>query len=111
MQRVTAGERPEKVLATLSAAPIVSEAESRLRRALEIYERLGDRQGTMSTIIAMAYVSWAPDIHMPGSAKRIEEIRRLATRMKLLTKESERAVAEAQMLYGSHVYSRGEGLS
>ena len=104
-RRIAAGEPLEEILPTLPIAPFVQEADSRFRRALDIYERLGDRQGTMSTIIAIAYVSWAPDIHLSGSAKRIEEIRRLATRMKSLTKESERAIADAQMLYGVHVYS------
>ena len=51
------------------------EAGERLHRAIKLYETLGDRRGMMSSIIALAYISWAPDIHMPGSAKRIEEIR------------------------------------
>jgi DNA-binding NarL/FixJ family response regulator len=62
----------------------------------------------MSTIIALAYVSWAPDIHLPGSAKRIEEIRKLATEFYSLTKESEREAAEGQMLFGVHVYARAK---
>jgi DNA-binding NarL/FixJ family response regulator len=59
----------------------------------------------MATIIGLAYLSWGAEIHLPGSASRIEEIRRLTTQMKSLTKESERALADAQMLYGAHVYS------
>ena len=105
MERLAAGERYEDILPTTPAAPFAREADAYFRRALEIYERLGDRRGTMAIIIAMAYLSWGPEIHMTGGAKRIEEIRRLATRMKSLTTESERELAEAQMLYGAHVYS------
>src|SRR4029453_3892694 len=42
------------------------------------------------------------------SAKRIEEMRNLATRLKSFTKESERDRAEAQMLFGAHVYARAK---
>ncbi len=44
----------------------------------------------------------------PGSAKRIEELHRLTTRMRSFTKESERALAEAQMLFGAHMYARAK---
>ena len=108
LRRIAAGERLEDILPTLPVAPLAVEAGSRFSRALDIYERLGDRQGAMSTIIAMAYMSWGPEIHLPASAKRIEEIHRLMTRMKSLTKESERALAEAHLLFGAHVYSRAK---
>jgi DNA-binding CsgD family transcriptional regulator len=108
MRRVVGGEPIEDILPSLPIAPDVQESMDRLHRAVQIYEKLGDRRGLMSSIIALAYVSWAPDIHMPGSAKRIEEIRKLATQMDSLTKESEREVAEAQMFYGVHVYSRAK---
>jgi DNA-binding NarL/FixJ family response regulator len=78
------------------------------QRALDIYERLGDRRGVMSTVIAMAYVSYAPVIHLMSSARHIEEIRRLAARMQSMTRESERAKAELQMLYGVQVYARAK---
>jgi DNA-binding CsgD family transcriptional regulator len=65
----------------------------------------------MSSIIGLAYTSWAPDIHMgSGAGRHIEEIRRLASRMDSMTKESERALAEAQMLYGVHVFARAKGV-
>ena len=63
----------------------------------------------MSSIIALAYISWGPDIHMgSGAGRHIEEIRRLSSRMDTMTKESERALAEAQMLYGAHVFARAK---
>ena len=107
-QRILGGEKLGDILPTLPIAAQAHEAGNRFKNALEIYQRLGDRQGAMSTIIAMAYVSWGADIHMSGAAHRIEELRHLATRMKSFTNESERALADAQMLYGTHVYSRAK---
>ncbi len=108
VRRIAAGERLEDILPTLPVAPLAYEATAHFQRALDIYERLGDRQGAMSAIIAMAYTSWGPEIHLPGSVKRIEEMRRLMTRMKSLTTESERALADAQMLFGAHIYARAK---
>ncbi len=106
MGRLTGGELSEDILPTLPIGAFQAEATARFQRALDIYERLGDRQGIMATIIAMAVVSWAPDIHLIGSTRHIEEIRRLHTRRESMTRESERALADAQMLYGSHMYAR-----
>ena len=65
----------------------------------------------MSTIIALGYLNWAPDIHMgTGAGRHIEEIRRLMSRMNALTKASERAAVEAQMLYGVHVFARAKAI-
>ncbi len=107
-RRIAGGERLEDMLPTMPIAPLVRDAGAYFTEALELYERLGDRQGAMATIIAMAFIRWGPEIHLGGSAKRIEEIRRLSTRMKSFTNESERALADAQMLFGSHVYSRAK---
>src|SRR5204863_8023671 len=63
MARVAAGEPLPEVIKTLPIAPIMGEATARLERALELYERAGDRRGAMSSIIALAYATWAPDIH------------------------------------------------
>jgi DNA-binding CsgD family transcriptional regulator len=80
-----------------------------MEEALEIFEKIGDRRGAMSTIIAMGYLNWAPDIHLgAGAGRHIEEIRRLTSRMSALTTASERAAAEAQMLYGVHVFARAK---
>ncbi|MDP9119134.1 MAG: helix-turn-helix transcriptional regulator, partial [Actinomycetota bacterium] len=66
-------------------------------------------QGMMASIIAMAYLSWAPDIHIGSdSARHIEEIRRLASQLSSFTSESQRAFAEVQMLYGVHVFARAK---
>lgn len=107
-RRIIFGARMEDLVPTLPISPQVGDAMAKFSRALDIYERLGDRQGIMSTVIAMAYGSWGPEIHLPGSVKRIEELRRLMTRMKSFTKESERALADTQMLYGTQVYARAK---
>ena len=62
----------------------------------------------MSAIIARAYVNFAIDIHLLGAARRIEEIRRLSAQLTSLTRESERATVEAQMLFGAQVFARAK---
>jgi DNA-binding CsgD family transcriptional regulator len=109
MSRVTSGTPLDELLADSPVAQLPGEAQGQIQRALEIYERLGDRRGAMSSVIAMAYLNWGPDIHLGSDAARhIEEIRRLAQRMDAFTKESERAQAEGQMLYGAHVFARAK---
>ena len=109
VQRIAAGEAIEDVLLDVPIAPIAREAHGLLQQALEIFERLGDRRGAMATIIAMGYLSWAADIHLgSGSARHIEEIRRLTSKAKAFTNESERAAFEAQMLFGVHVFARAK---
>jgi DNA-binding NarL/FixJ family response regulator len=108
MGRIAAGETPTEILAETPIAPLIAEGVARYERAIELFEQIGDRRGVMSAIIARAYVTFAIDIHLLGAAKRIEEIRRLATQMTSLTRESDRAAAEAQMLYGVHVFARAK---
>ncbi|HUF59045.1 MAG TPA: AAA family ATPase [Actinomycetota bacterium] len=109
MERVAAGEALEDLVEELPIAPWVRSAGERFHRSLALYEGLGDRQGMMASIIAMAYLSWAPDIHIGSdSARHIEEIRRLATQLSSFTSESQRAFAEVQMLYGVHVFARAK---
>ncbi|MFA7250135.1 MAG: AAA family ATPase [Dehalococcoidia bacterium] len=103
------GARLEDILTDLPIAPWVTSSVAKYQRALQIYERLGDRRGVMSTVVSMAYASWAPGIHLSGSVQHVEELRRLTARVKSFTRESERALADAQMLYGSHVYARIRG--
>ncbi len=108
-ERVASGEALEDIAPELPIAPMVGEAFGLFQRALGLYEQLGDRRGAMSTIIALAYLSWAPDIHLgTNAARHIEEIRRLTSRLRAFTSESERAAFEAQMLYGSHVFARAK---
>lgn len=107
--QVAAGASPKDLVAQTPMAPVAMEAQERLARSLKVYERIGDRRGAMTAIIALGYANWGPDIHFgSGAGRYIEEIRRLASRMDTLTKESERHLAEAQMLYGVHVFSRAK---
>jgi DNA-binding NarL/FixJ family response regulator len=109
MVRVASGERLEDILPELPIAPDAQDAQRFFGRALELFEKLGDRRGAMSTVIAMAYLSYGPDVHMGvNPAQRIEEIRRLMTRYRSMSKESERGLAEAQMLFGVHVFARAK---
>ncbi|HEX5239469.1 MAG TPA: LuxR C-terminal-related transcriptional regulator, partial [Candidatus Limnocylindrales bacterium] len=108
MARLSAGETIDDLLPTFSIAPVIHEAVGLLERALSIYERLGDRTGQMSTVIGMAYVNYAPLIHLTSSARHLEEIRRVRSRLDEMVTESERARQELQMLYGVHVYARAK---
>jgi DNA-binding NarL/FixJ family response regulator len=109
LHRSASGESLDDILLSTPIVPYVRACRERFEKALAIYQRIGDQRGAMSAIIAMAYASWAPDIHLgSGAGRHIEEIRRLASRMDSMTKESERQLAEAQMLYGAHVFSRAK---
>ena len=108
MQRVGSGETPNEILPDLPIKPLIDEGIALLERAIELFEQLGDRRGLMSAIISRANLTFAIDLHMLGAAKRIEEIRRLVTQMISFTRESERAAAEAEMLYGVQVFAHAK---
>jgi DNA-binding NarL/FixJ family response regulator len=108
-QRIAAGETPSDLVKETPVAAKAMESVQHFERALELYERIGDRRGAMSALIALAYTSWGPDLHFgSGAGRHIEEIRRVFTRLEGMTKESERSLAEAQMLFGVHVFSRAK---
>ena len=98
----------EEFLLGLPIAPLILDATLVLERALGIFERIGDRTGVMSTVIAMAYAQYGPVMHLSSSARHLEEIRRVTNRMSELVTESERARLDLQMLFGVHVYSRAK---
>ena len=109
VRRIAAGENVNDLLPELPIAPNVMEAAAFFEEALELFERIEDRRGAMSTIIAMGYLNWGSDIHLGSDAARhIEEIRRIVAQMKTFTTESERAAFEAQMLYGVNVFARAK---
>jgi tetratricopeptide (TPR) repeat protein len=110
-RRLQAGETVDQIVAGLPLAPLVGEASALLERALGIYERINDRSGVMSTVIAMAYLSYAPLIHLSSSARHLEEIKRVISRQSDLVTESERAKQELHLLYGIHVYGRAKSLA
>jgi AAA ATPase domain/Bacterial regulatory proteins, luxR family len=105
---IAAGNSVESELMKTPMAPLIMEAGPLLERTLAIYQRLEDQTGIMSTIIAMAYANYAAVIHLTSSARHLEEIRRVTTRMSSMVTESERAHQDLQMLYGVHVYARAK---
>jgi tetratricopeptide (TPR) repeat protein len=109
-RRLQNGETLDEAIGDQPLAPLVGEAGELLERALAIYERLDDRSGVMATIIAMAYLRYAPVIHLSSSVRHLEEIKRVISRQTVLVSESEQARQELHLLYGIHVYGRGKSL-
>ncbi len=105
---VASGADFEELILASPVGPLFIEAGQVLDRALGIFERLGDRTGVMSTVIAMAYARYGPAMHLSSSARHLEEIRRVTSRLSEIVTESERARLDLQMLFGVHVYSRAK---
>ena len=105
---VSAGADFEALIIASPVGPLFVELTQVLERALGIFERLGDRTGVMSTVIAMAYTRYGPAMHLSNSARHLEEIRRVTSRLSELVTESERDRLDLQMLFGVHVYSRAK---
>jgi DNA-binding NarL/FixJ family response regulator len=105
---LTAGDDIEEAILASPVGPYFRDASEVLERALGIFERLGDRTGVMSTVIAMAYARYGPVMHLSSSARHLEEIRRVTSRLSELVTESERARLELQMLFGVHIYARAK---
>jgi class 3 adenylate cyclase/tetratricopeptide (TPR) repeat protein/DNA-binding CsgD family transcriptional regulator len=76
--------------------------------AVEMYEKLGDQRGVMSSLIAYAYANVIEDT-THGHAGRVEQIRRLRRNLSRMTSQSEIFQNDAYMLYSVHVYARGHG--
>jgi DNA-binding CsgD family transcriptional regulator len=106
---VLAGDIPQDVLLDGPIAVVYKEAVGRFQQAIETYDRLGDRHGLMSSILGLAYATWGADFRFSGAIRRLDELRRLSNRMTTLATESERNLAELQLLYGIHVYAREFG--
>ena len=105
---LTSGDDLEVAILAAPIGPLYQDATQVLDRALGLFERLGDRTGVMSTVIAMAYARYSPVMHLASSARHLEEIRRVTSRLSELVTESERARLELQMLFGVHVYARAK---
>jgi DNA-binding NarL/FixJ family response regulator/tetratricopeptide (TPR) repeat protein len=102
------GASVEEMILASPVGPLFIESTQVLDRALGIFERLGDRTGVMSTVIAMAYAQYGTVMHFTSSARHLEEIRRVMSRLSELVTESERSRLDLQMLFGVHVYSRAK---
>ncbi len=105
---LSSGVSIEDMIMATPVGPLFAEVTQVLERALSIFERLGDRTGVMSTVIAMAYAQYGTAMHFSSSARHLEEIRRVTSRLSELVTESERARLDLQMLFGVHVFSRAK---
>jgi len=108
MAKLAEGMDPEELILSSPVGPLLVETGELLDRALGIFERIGDRTGVMSTVIAMAYTRYGMVLHFSSSARHLEEIRRVTSRLSELVTESERARLDLQMLCGVHVFSRAK---
>ncbi len=108
LAKLASGAELEDVILATPVGPLFIESTQVLDRALGIFERLGDRTGVMSTVIAMAYAQYGTVMHFTSSARHLEEIRRVTARLSELVTESERARLDLQMLFGVHVWSRAK---
>jgi DNA-binding NarL/FixJ family response regulator len=108
LEAVASGADFEALILATPIGPFVAESGQVLERALAIFERLGDRAGVMSTVIAMAYARYGPAMHLLNSARHLEEIRRVTSRLSEVVTEGERARLDLQMLFGVQVYSRAK---
>lgn len=105
---LASGTSIEDMILASPIGPLFIELREVLDRALGIFERLGDRTGVMSTVIAMAYAQYGTVMHFTSSVRHLEEIRRVTSRLSELVTESERARLDLQMLFGVHVWSRAK---
>ena len=105
---VAAGADVDALILESPIGPAFTEAMQVLERALGLFESLGDRTGVMSTVIALAYVRYGPVMHLSNSARHLEEIRRVTSRLSEVVTESERDRLDLQMLFGVHVYARAK---
>ena len=105
---LASGTSIEEMILASPIGPLFIESTQVLDRALGIFERLGDRTGVMSTVIAMAYAQYGMVMHFTSSVRHLEEIRRVTSRLSELVTESERARLDLQMLFGVHVWSRAK---
>jgi DNA-binding CsgD family transcriptional regulator len=109
LDMVLSNDYPPNVLEHAPLGVPFMEALGRFQGAIEIYDRLGDRHGLMSSILGLTFATAGADFRFTGAVRRLEEIRRLSGRLKTLATESERQAAELHLLYGMHVYAREFG--
>lgn len=108
MRRAAAEAKEEgaTIYDLLQAGPTMfAGAKELAEQAFHIYEDLGDRRGSMSALISMAYAH-ITDPTARGMAGRIEHIRTLHNSREGQVTDSQRANDDALMLYSIHAYAR-----
>ncbi|MFZ0014001.1 MAG: AAA family ATPase, partial [Acidimicrobiia bacterium] len=93
------------VVILMQAPQLFAGVKELAEQAFRIYEELGDKQGSMSALISMAYAHIA-DPSAQGMAGRIEHIRALHHSRAGEVTDSQSAADDAHMLYAIHTYAR-----
>jgi class 3 adenylate cyclase/tetratricopeptide (TPR) repeat protein len=93
------------VVILMQAPALFAGVKALAEQAFRIYEEIGDKQGSMSALITMAYAHIA-DPSAQGMAGRIEHVRALYHSRKGEVTDSQSAIDDAHMLYGIHTYAR-----
>lgn len=113
---IEAGRVKQRVLAAIKggssrleirhqAPEMFAKTKELAEEAFHIFEEIGDRRGSMSSLISMAYAH-VTDPTARGMAGRIEHVRALHHNRKGEVTESQRAVDDALMLFSIHTYAR-----
>ncbi len=101
-----AAEEGTSVFEIIAMGPtLFAGAKELAEQAFRIFEEIGDRRGSMSALISMAY-SHVTDPTAHGMAGRIEHIRALQNSRRGQVTDSQRARENALMLYSIHTYAR-----
>ena len=93
------------VVIVMQAPELFAGVKALAEQAFKIYEEIGDKQGSMSALITLAYAHVA-DPSAQGMAGRIEHVRALHHSRKGDVTDSQSAIDDAHMLYGIHTYAR-----
>lgn len=103
IEAVEAGTGRIEIL--MQGPTLFAAAKDLAEKSFHIYEELGDKRGSMSALITMAYTH-ITDPTPSGMAGRLEHIRALHHARKSDVTDSQRANDEAQMLYGIQTFAR-----
>ncbi|HEU4320621.1 MAG TPA: AAA family ATPase [Acidimicrobiia bacterium] len=95
---------PDLVI-VMQAPELFAGVKALAEQSFKIFEELGDKQGSMSALITLAYAHVA-DPSAQGMAGRIEHVRALHHSRKGDVTDSQSAIDDAHMLYGIHTFAR-----
>lgn len=105
-QAVAAAEAGASKIEVFTQGPeYFTGVKSLAEEAFAIYEELGDRRGSMSSLITMAYAH-ITDPTARGMAGRIEHIRSMHHSKTGQVTETQKAIDDAAMLFSIHAYAR-----
>jgi len=100
-----AGQGTSRLEILIQAPEMFAKVKELAEEAFHIYEELGDKRGSMSSLISMAYAH-VTDPTATGMAGRMEHIRALHHSKSGEVTESQRAIDDANMLYSIQTYAR-----